>query len=166
MDIQVIKGLPFGITEKAIEAARQINFTPAEKHGETVSEVIRLEYEFHYLGEKGPPAQQPIAGRMIEDVEFWGLRSKQADEILARLKTRSGEPYDEKEVTADLQSLLALGLFDPKETQIRVDEGFKGGVRVIFELVEHQHKWLSANSCFSLQLTFLGSRIFSALKTK
>jgi len=70
-DIQVIKGLPFGITEKAIEAARQINFTPAEKDGETVSEVIRLEYEFHYLGEKGPPAQQPIAGRMIEDVEFW-----------------------------------------------------------------------------------------------
>jgi len=39
-----------------------------------------------------------------------------------------------------LQSLLALGLFDPKETQIRVDEGFRGGVRVIFELVEHQHK--------------------------
>jgi TonB family protein len=45
--ISVIKGLPDGLTEKAIAAAKQIRFTPAEKDGHTVSQYVTLEYNFN-----------------------------------------------------------------------------------------------------------------------
>ena len=64
-DVQVIESLPYGLTEKAIEAARAIEFEPAQRNGRRVSEVFRLEYNFGYLGDKGSPAQEPTAGRLI-----------------------------------------------------------------------------------------------------
>ncbi|MBV8856422.1 MAG: energy transducer TonB [Acidobacteria bacterium] len=45
--ISVVKGLPDGLTEKAIAAARQIRFTPAEKDGHAVSQYVVLEYNFN-----------------------------------------------------------------------------------------------------------------------
>ncbi|MBA3323229.1 MAG: energy transducer TonB, partial [Pyrinomonadaceae bacterium] len=36
-----------GLTEKAIEAARRITFTPAEKDGRPVSQYITLVYNFN-----------------------------------------------------------------------------------------------------------------------
>jgi TonB family protein len=45
--ISVVKGLPDGLTEKAIAAARQIKFTPAEKDGHSVSQYVVLEYNFN-----------------------------------------------------------------------------------------------------------------------
>jgi TonB family protein len=46
-NISVVKGLPDGLTEKAIAAAKQIRFTPAEKDGHAVSQYIVLEYNFN-----------------------------------------------------------------------------------------------------------------------
>ena len=46
-NISVVKGLPDGLTEKAIAAARQIRFTPAEKDGHRVSQYVVLEYNFN-----------------------------------------------------------------------------------------------------------------------
>jgi TonB family protein len=46
-NISVIKPLPDGLTEKAIAAARQIKFQPAQKDGRTVSQYIVLEYNFN-----------------------------------------------------------------------------------------------------------------------
>jgi len=135
-DVQIIESLPFGMTEKAIEAARQMKFEPAEKDGRRVSEVIRLEYNFGFIGDRGSPAQEPTAGRLIESVEIIGLRSRGSQEIMAHLKTRPGEPYRQEQVTADFQSLLALGFFDRLNTRVRVEEGTRGGVNVVFELVE------------------------------
>ncbi|HEX8191089.1 MAG TPA: energy transducer TonB [Pyrinomonadaceae bacterium] len=45
--ISVVKGLPSGLTEKAIAAARQIRFRPAQKDGHTVSQYVVLEYNFN-----------------------------------------------------------------------------------------------------------------------
>ncbi|MGI9104995.1 MAG: energy transducer TonB [Pyrinomonadaceae bacterium] len=39
--------LPDGLTEKAIEAARRISFTPAEKDGRKVSQYMTIEYNFN-----------------------------------------------------------------------------------------------------------------------
>jgi TonB family protein len=39
--------LPDGLTEKAIEAARKIGFTPAEKDGRKVSQYVTIEYNFN-----------------------------------------------------------------------------------------------------------------------
>ena len=48
-NISVVKGLPDGLTEKAIAAARQIRFTPAEKDGRQVSQYVVLEYNFNII---------------------------------------------------------------------------------------------------------------------
>ncbi|HEX7314079.1 MAG TPA: TonB family protein [Pyrinomonadaceae bacterium] len=45
--ILVIKGLPEGLTRKAVEAARQIRFKPATKDGRPVSQFVILEYNFN-----------------------------------------------------------------------------------------------------------------------
>jgi len=46
-DIQVIAGLPYGLTESAIEAAKKIKFVPATKEGHNVSMWMQLEYNFN-----------------------------------------------------------------------------------------------------------------------
>ncbi len=45
--ISVVKPLPDGLTEKAIQAARQIKFRPAQKDGHVVSQYVVLEYNFN-----------------------------------------------------------------------------------------------------------------------
>lgn len=47
-NIVVIRGLPDGLTERAIEAAKQIKFVPAIKDGRPVSMWMQLEYNFHF----------------------------------------------------------------------------------------------------------------------
>jgi TonB family protein len=45
-NIRVISGLPHGLTERAIAAARKLKFTPAMKDGKPVSQYVQLEYNF------------------------------------------------------------------------------------------------------------------------
>src|SRR5690349_14540447 len=46
-NIEVTKGLPYGLTENAIETTRHIQFQPAEKDGQIVSQRFRRECTFH-----------------------------------------------------------------------------------------------------------------------
>jgi TonB family protein len=46
-NVSVIKGLPGGLTEKAVTAARGIKFQPAQKDGRAVSQWVTLEYNFN-----------------------------------------------------------------------------------------------------------------------
>ncbi len=46
-NIQTMRGLPYGLTEKAIAAARNIRFEPATKDGHKVSMWMQLEYNFN-----------------------------------------------------------------------------------------------------------------------
>ena len=46
-NIRAVSGLPYGLTERAIAAARLIKFTPAMKDGRAVSMYIQLEYNFN-----------------------------------------------------------------------------------------------------------------------
>jgi TonB family protein len=43
----VVSGLPYGLTEEAVKAARKIKFTPATIDGRPVSMFIQLEYNFN-----------------------------------------------------------------------------------------------------------------------
>ncbi|MGB7921613.1 MAG: TonB family protein [Pyrinomonadaceae bacterium] len=45
--ILVLRALPLGLTEKAVEAARKLKFTPATKDGRPVSMFYRIEYNFN-----------------------------------------------------------------------------------------------------------------------
>jgi TonB family protein len=47
VDIRAVQSLPFGLTEKAIVAARQIRFVPATRGGHPVSVYMQLEYNFN-----------------------------------------------------------------------------------------------------------------------
>ena len=47
VQIQAVRSLPFGLTERAIAAARQIKFMPAMKGGQPVSVHMQLEYNFN-----------------------------------------------------------------------------------------------------------------------
>jgi TonB family protein len=47
VEIRAVDTLPFGLTEKAIAAARQIKFLPAMKNGHAVSVYMNLEYNFN-----------------------------------------------------------------------------------------------------------------------
>ena len=46
-NIHVISGLPQGLTERAVEAAKKIKFIPATKDGHPVSMWMELQYNFH-----------------------------------------------------------------------------------------------------------------------
>lgn len=46
-NIRTVSGLPYGLTERAITAARQIKFQPATKDGHPVSMWMQLEYNFN-----------------------------------------------------------------------------------------------------------------------
>lgn len=46
-NIRVVHGLPDGLTERAIAAARQIRFVPATREGKFVSMWMQLEYNFN-----------------------------------------------------------------------------------------------------------------------
>jgi TonB family protein len=46
-DIVPLTFLPDGLTEQAIEAARNIEFTPASKDGRAVSQYVTVEYNFN-----------------------------------------------------------------------------------------------------------------------
>jgi TonB family protein len=45
-NITVVSGLPDGLSEKAVAAARQIKFEPAMKDGHAVSQYIQIQYNF------------------------------------------------------------------------------------------------------------------------
>jgi TonB family protein len=45
-DVEVIQGLPHGLSEEAVKAARRIKFEPARKEDERVSVRVRVLYDF------------------------------------------------------------------------------------------------------------------------
>lgn len=45
-NIRVVKGLPFGLSNQAIEAAKLIKFVPAKRNGKNISVSRKLEYNF------------------------------------------------------------------------------------------------------------------------
>jgi protein TonB len=47
VQIRAVHSLPFGLTERAIAAARQIKFVPAVRGGQPVSVFMQLEYNFN-----------------------------------------------------------------------------------------------------------------------
>ena len=65
-----------------------------------------------------------------------GNRRLTAKEILAHLKTRVGQPYRHGQAERDLQRLLDMGTFDPKGTRVTTEIGLRGGMVVMFEVLE------------------------------
>jgi TonB family protein len=133
-DIRVVEGLSFGVTEQAVEAARQTKFTPAEKDGQQVSQVVTFEFNFIYDCERRPLATGPLDGRIIESIDIGGLPDELMDGIGERLETHVGDLYNEEQLAHDWQLLLQLADFDKEASTLRVEEGTRGGLGVVFDL--------------------------------
>ena len=136
-DVEVVKGLPHGLTERVIDATRRIEFKPAEKDGQPVSQSLRLEYNFNVDGcAQSGELPVPRPGLLVEELVVEGNRRQTDEDILKHISTRPGDPYDPAQMQRDLQTLLALELFDTKQTNVTTLDGERGGVIVVFTVKE------------------------------
>jgi outer membrane protein assembly factor BamA len=74
--------------------------------------------------------------KLVEAIDIQGNRRLADEELLRHIKTRLGEQFDAKQAQKDLQSLLKLGLFNTSKTRVLTEDGVRGGVHVIFEVME------------------------------
>jgi outer membrane protein assembly factor BamA len=95
---------------------------------------MKFVFKFGYIGDPRPLVKGPLSGRLIESIEVGGYEGRQTDEMWARMKTRAGEPYDQKVIDEDWQMLLDSGPFDRQASTVRIEQGERGGLVVVFEL--------------------------------
>ena len=134
-DILVVRGLPFGVTESAVNAVRNTRFAAAELNFHSVSQSMQFQFS---VNESGVLAKQwtNAAGRLIEELDIIGNQRLTREEVLERIKSRPGELYQADQVQRDLSSLLASGYFSALNTRVNVEDAPRGGVRIIFEVKE------------------------------
>ena len=84
----------------------------------------------------GQQKSVPPRRRLVEEVAVEGNRLLSDTEILAHVRTRPGATYNESQVRRDLHALLDTGAFDPAQTRVQTTAGLRGGVVVIFLVME------------------------------
>jgi hypothetical protein len=136
-DIRVREGVSPEINEFAIAAVYLVKFEPAELRWHSVSQ--RMRFEIHF-GPNEPGIKvvtsTDAAKRMIESVDIIGNRRLTTKEIFSWIQIRPGDPYNEEQLKRDFDALLATGYFDKTQTRAMIEDGVRGGVGVIFEVVE------------------------------
>jgi len=138
LNIDVVKGLPFGLTESAVNKVRNARFAPAELNFHSVSQALQVQFNVKDSRVFTTLETEFTAGspRLVEEVIVMGNRRTAPQQILAQLRTRVGDPYDPMRINLDLQSLLRKGDFDKTGTSVTVEDAIRGGVRVTFQVVE------------------------------
>ncbi|HEX3083287.1 MAG TPA: TonB family protein, partial [Pyrinomonadaceae bacterium] len=135
-DIEVVKGLPFGVTESALNAVRNRRFVPAELDLHSVSQRMQFQFGFNETESLGALDPAAAAGRLVEEIDIVGNRRMTKEEVLSSIKSRPGDPYSATQVEADLQALLNTGYFNKSGTRVGIESAPRGGVRVTFEVFE------------------------------
>ncbi len=74
--------------------------------------------------------------QLIETVDIAGNRRLRDEDLLYYIKTRPGDVYNQAQLERDLRELLQLNFFDKVETKVLTEPGVRGGVNVIFQVVE------------------------------
>ena len=74
--------------------------------------------------------------QLIEEVDIQGNRRLRDEDLLYYIKTRPGDIYNQAALERDLRELISLNFFDKVETKVLTEQAPRGGVRVIFEVVE------------------------------
>ena len=136
-DIRVIEGMSPELNEFARAAVSLVKFEPAELRWHSVSTKRRFEFDY---GPNEPGIKNITAtggaNRLVESVGVIGNRRLIAAEILSSIQTRAGDPYDEEKLKRDFDAILRTRQFDKTQTRVMIEDGVRGGVRVIFEVVE------------------------------
>jgi TonB family protein len=134
-DIVVVKGLPFGVTESAVNAVRNTRFAPAELNFHSVSQQMLFQFSVNEFGASARESTN-AAGRIIEEVDVVGNQRLTKEEIFERIKSRPGEVYQPDQVQRDFASLIGSGYFNSLNSRVNVEGAVRGGVRIIFEVKE------------------------------
>lgn len=133
-DLRVLESLPYGMTEKTLEAVRQMKFVPAETDWHTVSQRMRFEF---YFNERGVEiAAEDAEGRTIEAIEIVGNRRLKANEIMSLIQTRPGDLCSVQQMQKDLVRILATGYFNSRGTRVQTEKRSSGGVVIVIEVQE------------------------------
>ena len=74
--------------------------------------------------------------QLVESVDIQGNRRLRDEDLLYYIKTRAGDVYNPQQLERDLKELLSLNFFDKVGTRVLTEPGVRGGVNVIFEVVE------------------------------
>jgi outer membrane protein assembly factor BamA len=72
----------------------------------------------------------------VETLDIIGNRLLTDEELLRHIKTRPGKRFNARQAQEDLQSLLKLGRFNATRTKVFTEPGVRGGVNVIFQVME------------------------------
>ena len=136
-EIKVVRGLPL-VTESAVNQLLNAQFIPAELNFHSVSQALQFQFNIDDSGVSTVFKTEFDAApeRLVEEIAFLGMRRTTREKILARIKSRPGDLYNPDQVNADLQSILRGGDFDTIGTQVTTEDAARGGVRIIFSLVE------------------------------
>jgi len=136
-EIKVVRGLPL-VTESAVKQLLNARFIPAELNFHSVSEALQFQFTIDENGVSTVIKTEFDAApqRLVEEIAFLGMRRTTEEKILARIKTRPGDPYNPDQVNADLQSVLRGGNFDKIDTRVTMEDAPRGGVRITFVLAE------------------------------
>lgn len=134
-DIRVTDSQPPEIGEFVAAALSLVDFKPAELNWHTVSQTQQFEFHINQTG-VSPIDSAAASGRQIEELDIMGNRRLTKDEILLLIKIRPGDIYDSDQVQKDLTALLATGYFNSLSTRVLLDDAPRGGVRLIFEVME------------------------------
>jgi Surface antigen variable number repeat/Gram-negative bacterial TonB protein C-terminal len=135
-DIEIKQTLPTNLDGFVIDAISLVKFKPAELNWHSVSQYIQYELS---LNDDSPVEQisgAQAAGRLVEDLDVMGNRRMTREEIMDLIKTRPGDPYNAAQVEADLAALLMSGNFNKSGTRVMLEDGVRGGVRVLFQVFE------------------------------
>ena len=136
-EIKVVRGLPL-VTESAVNQLLNARFIPAELNFHSVSQALQFQFTIDDRGVSTVFKTEFDAApqRLVEDIDFLGMRRTTKEQILERIKTRPGDPYNPDQVNADLQRVLRDGEFDKIGTRVTMEDAPRGGVRITFALVE------------------------------
>lgn len=83
-----------------------------------------------------PKTEKITNQQLVESVDIQGNRRLRDDDLLYYIKTRTGDVYNPQQLERDLRELLSLNFFDKVQTRVLTEPGVRGGVNVIFEVVE------------------------------
>jgi len=108
----------------------------SRKESKTSSPIEQASSGQEQTASKGLPAavsRRPETAKMVTAVEIKGNKSISSNNVISKIKTKVGTPYQETVISDDLKRLYLLGYF----SDIKIDtEEYKGGVKVIITVVE------------------------------
>jgi outer membrane protein insertion porin family len=100
--------------------------------GRTARSLLAVSF-FALLLAGRPAGAEETPAPKVREIVVVGARMVEEATVRARIGSREGSPYDADQVSRDVRSLFELGTFE----DIKVDaDGFEGGIRLTFRLVE------------------------------